>query len=242
MADPHRPEPRPDSEIIDAEVVSEEVHAARGSTDADYQEFLEFQRFKEWKRGQAGEPPGAPPAPPPKRPWWRRALGLLRYKFVRRLLYLLLFLLVVRMLIGYLFGEDDDSGSDGGGPSGAAPVISTSPQQAVRGAYNLLRGDDPGAACALFADSGKQAFALAYDAPDCPGAARAVRAQITEPGAFANPDFAHDAVEVAGDEAAAYACRIRSTGGPQLGSFGLTRQPDGGWLISAYDMNAAECR
>ncbi|MBE9374947.1 hypothetical protein IQ251_10895 [Saccharopolyspora sp. HNM0983] len=231
-----------------------------------YQEFLEFQRFREWQRtrgdpqagdtaGQpvpAGEPPGArpqetPPAPR-GRPLWKRALGLLRYKFVRRIGYLLLFLLLAPYLFGavvnhYLGTGSSDSGGPGSGgvPADSVPVKSTSPKQAVRGLYNWLGSSDPERVCGLFEPGGRAAFAQEHGAADCAGAARELNEQVTDPNGYANPKFGEDAVAEAGDEAQVLGCRISVSGGPQLGTFKFERQHDGGWTIAAYSMRAANC-
>ncbi|MGP4015273.1 hypothetical protein [Saccharopolyspora sp. 5N708] len=253
------PETTRPAEIVDAEVVGGEVVDASSATRPQqpsddeefrqYQQFLKFQQFQEWQQAQGGDvvapPPAAPPAASPKKPWWKRAVGLLRFKLVRRLIYLLLALLLLNYTIDYYFGGSGGSGSGGTGTGGvppdSVPVKSTNPQQAVRGVYNWLRGSDPERACDLFDAAGKSGFAAAYQAPDCATAARRVHDQITDPNAYANPDFDQNAVTEVGPEAQVLGCRMRVTGGPPLGSFKLTRQPDGGWTISAYALQTPSC-
>ncbi|MEV0050031.1 hypothetical protein AB0H34_06020 [Saccharopolyspora shandongensis] len=274
VADQHespRPEPGPNlpekprtTEVVDAEVVDSEVvetdAPARPQQSADdaefrqYQQFLEFQKFREWQQSQGGDvavaPPAAPPAAKPQEPkkaWWKRALGLLRYKLVRRLIYLLLALLLLNYLYNSLmtswFGSTGgDTGTGTGGiPADSVPVKSTNPQQAVRSVYNYLRGAGPERTCELFDADGKSGFAGAYQAPDCATAARQVHEQITDPNAYANPKFDHNAVTEIGQEAQVLGCRVQVNGGPRLGTFKLTKQPDGGWTISAYALQAESC-
>ncbi|MBB5154714.1 hypothetical protein BJ970_002248 [Saccharopolyspora phatthalungensis] len=253
------------AEVVDAEVVDSvgaDVVAADSASSArrqqpaadeefrQYQQFLEFQKFREWQQTQGGDvavpPTGAPPAAKPKTPWWKRALRLLRYKIVRRLIYLLLALLLIPYAIDYYFSGgsgsgDGGTGTGGGVPVDSVPVKSTNPQQAVRGVYNWLRGPDPERACDLFDPAGESGFAAAYQAPDCPTAARQVHDRISDPGAYANPKFDHNAVTIVGPEAQVLGCRMQVGGGPLLGSFKLTQQPDGGWTISAYALQAASC-
>ncbi|MEV6230203.1 hypothetical protein AB0L88_20345 [Saccharopolyspora shandongensis] len=274
VADQHespRPEPGPNlpeksrtAEVVDAEVVDSEVvetdAPARPQQSADdaefrqYQQFLEFQKFREWQQSQGGDvavpPPAAPPAAKPQDPkkaWWKRALGLLRYKLVRRLIYLLLALLLLNYLYNSLmtswFGSTGgDTGTGTGGiPADSVPMKARTPADAVLDVYNLLRGDDPTKTCALFDDTGKAGFASAHQAPDCATATRQLHEQITNPGPYANPDLEDNAVTIADQEAQVLGCRVHVTGGPRLGTFKLTKQPDGGWAISAYALQAESC-
>ncbi|WP_406688606.1 hypothetical protein REH65_19555 [Saccharopolyspora sp. ID03-671] len=255
-------EPRSDNlpEIVDAEVVDvaetdraaesdrapeppPRPQAPKTAEDAEYQEFLEFKRFKEWQAAQGG---GAAGAPQPEKPWWKKALGTLRYKWVRRILYVLIALLLLNLAYDHYFGDGGGS-SSGGGTGGSAPVdavpmTAQNPQQAIRSVHNYLRAEPPEQACALFDAQGKAGFGSAHGAPgDCTAAARAVHAQITDPNAYANPGFGHDAIVEAGSEAQVLGCRMQVTGGPQLGTFKLTRTPQGGWTISAYARTSSAC-
>ncbi|MCI2417086.1 hypothetical protein MOQ72_06605 [Saccharopolyspora sp. K220] len=250
-----RPAEIVDAEVVESEVVDKPTSATPPQQPSDeeefrqYQQFLEFQRFREWQQSQGGDvvapPPTAPPAAQPKKPWWKRALWLLRFKLVRRLIYLLLALLLIPYAIDYYFsGGDSNSGGGtgtGGVPADSVPVKSTNPQQAVRGVYNWLRGANPERACEMFDAAGKSGFAAAHQAPDCTTAANQVHAQITDPNAYANPNFGHDAVTIVGTEAQVLGCRMQVSGGPLLGSFRLTQQPDGGWTISAYNLQTPSC-
>lgn len=234
-----------------------------------YQEFLEFQRFREWQQGR-GEPPAggsvaepssspagsvrtqeptrSPPGPA-ARPWWKRTLGLLRYKFVRRILYVLLILLLAPYALNavvdhYLGTGSGGSGSgtgNGGVPADSVPVKSTNPKQAVRGLYNWLGSSDPERVCGLFEPGGRAAFAQEHGAADCASAAHELNGQITDANSYANPKFGQDAVTEVGDEAQVLGCRIKVSGGPSLGTFKFEREPEGGWVIVAYSKEAASC-
>ncbi|RRO13000.1 hypothetical protein EIL87_25395 [Saccharopolyspora rhizosphaerae] len=243
-------EPRSDNlpEIVDAEVVevaetedAPRARAPKATDDPEYQEFLEFKRFKEWQAAQGGDTT----APVAEKPWWKQALGLLRLKWVRRALYVIIALLLLNLAYDHYFGEGDgsssESGTGGSAPVDAVPVTAQNPQQAVRSLHNYLRAQPPEQACALFDDDGKADFAAAHGAPDCGAAARSLHAQITDPNAYANPRFDHDAVVEMGAEAQVRGCRMRVTGGPTLGTFKLTRTPQGGWTISAYALTSATC-
>ncbi|WP_093414238.1 hypothetical protein [Saccharopolyspora flava] len=249
-------EPRSDNlpEIVDAEVVdvaepdrapepSPGARAPKASEDAEYQEFLEFKRFKEWQASQGG---GAASAPQPEKPWWKKALGALRYKWVRRILYVLIALLLLNLAYDHYFGGSDSSGggsgTGGSAPVDAVPMTAQNPQQAIRSVHNYLRAVPPEQACALFDAQGKDGFGKAYGTPgDCAAAARSVHDQITDPNAYANPKFGHDAIVEAGSEAQVLGCRMQVTGGPQLGTFRLTKTPQGGWTISAYALTSSSC-
>ncbi|WP_263249880.1 hypothetical protein [Saccharopolyspora rosea] len=245
------------AEIVEAEVVDERVEHRTPddatTTPADdeerrrYQEFLEFQefqRFREWQRTQAEG--GADPRPPrtaatrTKKPWWKHLLGILRFKLVRRLLYLLLFIILLPYLVNYAVrdvlgtgGSGGGDGTGGGAPPGSTTQLQTDPQDAVRSVYTYL-ASTPAIACEMFDESGKAAFALAYGAPDCATAARKIHDQVTSQS-YRTPEFPEDAIETTATEAVAHGCRIKSAGGPPLGSFKLKRQANGGWIITAYN-------
>ncbi|MEB3368698.1 hypothetical protein [Saccharopolyspora mangrovi] len=243
-------EPRSDNmpEIVDAEVVevaegdpTPRAQAPKAADDAEYQEFLEFKRFKEWQASQGG----GTATPAPENPWWKKALGALRHKWVRRILYALIALLLLNLAYDHYFGDSGGSsggsGTGGSAPIDAVPMTAQNPQQAIRSVYNYLRADPPEQACALFDAEGKRGFASAHGAPDCAAAARSVHDQITDPNAYANPKFAHDAIVEAGPEAQVQGCRLQVGGGPRLGTFKLTRTPQGGWTISAYALTSSTC-
>ncbi|WP_121505352.1 hypothetical protein [Saccharopolyspora antimicrobica] len=266
VADQHEPEPgsnlpdksRP-ADIVDAEVVDGDLVAAptpaKPAQPADdeefrqFQEFQKFQRYREWQQAQGGDlavppPTGAQPAEQPKKPWWKTALGLLRYKFVRRLIYLLVLLLLLNYAYDYYFGSSNsssDTSSSGQPPVRPQPRKAPTPEDALFDIYNLLRGDDPALACGLFDATGENGFAVAHQAPDCATAAQRVHDQITDRNAYANPKLGYDAIDATGREAVVHGCRIQVAGGPRLGSLKLTQQQDGGWAISAYALQSSTC-
>lgn len=239
-----------------------------------YQEFLEFQRFREWQRSRGESPTDGPVAeaggrtggdvrirepdpserastdrPGSARPGWKRALGLLRYKFVRRILYVLLILLLAPYALSSLVEHYLGAGSSGSGggsgnggvPADSVPVKSTNPKQAVRGLYNWLGSSEPERVCGLFEPGGRAAFAQEHGAADCTSAARELNGQVTDANDYANPKFGPDAVTEVGDEAQVLGCRLQVSGGPQLGTFKFEREQDGGWAIAAYSTEATSC-
>ncbi|NYH78618.1 hypothetical protein FHR84_001943 [Actinopolyspora biskrensis] len=254
----------PPPEIVDAEVVPTPDEPRRGlpgreerptgtaSSDEEafreYQQFLEFRRFQEWQRRYGDAPPpattGGSPGEAPKRPWYRRTLGLLRFKAVRRLLYLLVIVLVLMYLYNSMFGgggRDAPRGASGGGGGGgsSSAVLQTSPRGAVVSAYDLLAGDSPTDVCLLFTDAAESEFAAARGAEDCAAAAKAIGEEITDKYSYKNPSIARDAAEKIGDRARLSSCDLRVSGGPRLGEFGMARQGSGGWKIDSY--RPAEC-
>ncbi|MCX2728972.1 hypothetical protein OOZ19_01855 [Saccharopolyspora sp. NFXS83] len=258
--DDRSPRPRPTSEntpeVVDAELVvdppdqrTRQVSATPPDDEQlrQYQQFLEFQKFQEWQR-QQGESPGptgpaapgtedVPPAPPRQprgRPWWKKALGLLRFKLVRRLIYVVLILLLLNWAIGHYFGDSGGSGGgNGGAPPNAAPITPESPQQVIRAFYNYI-AHQPEQACALFTEPGKAAFAYHFQSGDCTTAALKAGSQVTEPSSFSSPGFTNDVMQQTGDQALVDSCSLRISGGPPLGKFRMTRQSDGGWQIDQY--------
>lgn len=259
----------PAQEIVDAEVVDESPAAATGTGPTtgrsgkpgapdgsedeayrQYQQFLEFQKFQEWQRrhGDGATPPGAPGGPttgpaPGRRPWWKRALRLLRFKLVRRLLYLLVFLLFVSWFIDTLDGGDGGSAGGGGSPgddrSSAAAVLPDSPQGTVRAVYQYIATGDADVACALFTDTGGKAFAEHHGAGTCEGAARALHSRVADPAQYKKLGFGPNAVTRVNSDASVASCAMTVRGGPRLGKFGLELRPGAGWVINNYYKRAS---
>ncbi|MFC7341672.1 hypothetical protein [Saccharopolyspora griseoalba] len=248
VGDQQEPRKQP-PEVIDGEVVEPEPgkEVARGgdgatrtdrpplglegTDDSEYQEFLEFKRFKEWQAANGGQPPKTE-----ARPWWKKALGLLRYKAIRRILYLLVALLLLNWAYNHYFGSSDRA--DEADPVQAHrdhlhtnPIRQTKPMNAVRTVYDAL-ATEPGTVCEKFTPQGRAGFARGNNAPDCQAAVNAITAQITEPMLFKNPNFTGAALDHAQqDDVTIRGCDTQVTGGPNLGDFELHRQPTGGWVI-----------
>ncbi|WP_310273970.1 hypothetical protein [Haloactinomyces albus] len=244
-------------EIVEAEPVDEPQrtttsehqdtlppHPQNDEAFRQYQQFLEFQRFQEWQRlhgsGAGTTPPPGPPnntAASPKRPLWKKALRLLRFKPVRRLLYLLLAFLLLPVALDHYFGNDSGSGS-GGTPGaaeqGARPILQTSPKAAVITVYDFV-ATKPDTVCSLFTPPASSRFAAAHGAPNCPTAAQQLSNRVTSPHEYKNPDFGEGAVKVGGADASVSSCLLDVRGGPRLGTFGLKRKSNGGWIIDGYE-------
>lgn len=266
-SDSAAPEDAPERapEIIDAEVVDTDTvdpdHEQRrtprdGRTSAggpagpeessdseafrQYQQFLEFQKFQEWQRrhGDAAPPPGAPASPSRGRPWWKRSLRLLRFKLVRRLLYLLLILLLAAWFVDRLDGPDRGA-TGGGGPgsdqSSVSAALPDSPSATVRAVYQYIGTGDVDVACALFTDSGKAAFANAHGAESCASAGRALYRRVTDQAQYKRLRFGGGAVTRVKSDASVSSCDITLRGGPRLGKFGLHLRPGSGWIIDNYE-------
>ncbi|EQD86956.1 hypothetical protein A8924_7228 [Saccharopolyspora erythraea NRRL 2338] len=243
----------------------------------EFQKFQEWQRSQQGLGGGADlavpTPPSAPAQAPPAQPvqwpdapqggppawpetstahrgtvWFRRLLWPLRFKLVRRLIYLLVIVIVAYNLIGVVLtdlfggGRDDSRTGTGGAPPNSSPITSTNPADAVSAVYNSLRENPPSKVCDLFSDQAKGYFATVHQAPDCNTAANRLHEQITAPASYAAPGFGPDAIEEVNGKASVYSCFMQVTGGPKLGSFGLTRQRDGGWIISGYELEPDRCR
>lgn len=217
-----------------------------GISDAEYQEFLEFKKFQEWKRGErAADPTGPRPTATGtgRRPWWKPVLRVLRFKLVRRLLYLLLAILLLPYLLAWFLSGGSSSNSGSGSiPPDAASVAPARPLETVHGVFKYLRGPQPDQACMLFTPSGQAAFAQVHNAPDCAAAARALSSQITVPSEYATPGFNSDALQEANGKAVVHHCRVKISGGPELGSFELTQNNSGGWKITGYGFDDPLCR
>lgn len=256
-------------EIIDAEVVDttwrDPPNPASSNTDvtlsaeeaASYQQFLEFQKFQqfqEWQRQHGTAPPSeAPAAPRAARPWWKRALLLLRFKAVRRLLYLVVVLFLLYTGYEHYFGGggSHDRTAENHVPGNENPAVSpvqgANPADAVKAVYSSIATNAPAVVCAEFTPQAGTQFATASGAPDCPTAVRQLNGQVTNPtdytdNAFTAFQFNPDAVTVTGNgQAEVPACRLTVAGGPQLGSFHLHQLPNRGWQIDGYQGPPPQC-
>ena len=205
----------------------------------------------EWPDAPQGNQPVKWPTPTSSHRgtvWFKRLLWPLRFKLVRRLIYLIIILIIAynmfTSVVTDLFGggsDDNGGGGTGGAPPDSTPINSTNPVDGVNAVYNYLRQNPPSQMCDLFDAKAKAAFAKEHQAPDCYTAAVQLHAQITSPSAYASPGFAPNAVEQIGDQATVYGCRMQVSGGPKLGSFRFTRQQGKDFIISGYDLNPPAC-
>jgi hypothetical protein len=254
----HPPEPAGLPDVVDAEVVEEKPPATQSPDPTpspqdseafrQYQQFLEFQKFQEWQRQQdAGGgtgPSGVAPGPTP-RPWWKRALRLLRFKFIRRLLYLFLALVLIYSMINYYFGGSQSQDSSGNNlPGNLNPALSPvqgTPKDAIITVYTFLAYGDARTTCGIFTGPAGHEFATSNGGQDCPTAAQRLRSQVTDVNAYVNVKFTPDAVAPVQGEVKVSSCDVLVAGGPRLGTFHLRQQPNGGWLIDGYQGAPAQC-
>lgn len=246
-------------EPIDAEIVDEkppvgDTPPAAGASSApseeelrQYQQFLEFQKFQEWKRQQGGDIPADIPSGATAQPWWKKALRLLRFKFVRRLLYVFLTILLIWAGIHYYFGDNHTEDNNGAGVPGRenpkqAPVTSATPQDAATAVYSYiaLSNTPETPTCDLFSESARAEFARNWGAPDCATAARKIHSELKNPTAYASPTLI-DAVTLRGKEAEVSSCKGQVEGGPRLGTFLLRQDQKGGWMIEGHQNESPDC-
>lgn len=262
--DPARTNSAQEPEVVEAEVVEESTtggiaghsgsSGSRGTSGSgagpdpqddeefrQYQQFLEFQKFQEWQRRHGGSSDTSGTSPESRRPrsrWWYYTKRVLRFKPVRRLLYLVGVLLLLLAVVNYYFGGSEDSSSHTGTPGnqdpGLSPALSSNPQLASVALYHYLASPSPEVACHLLSQPAQQAFAGANGAPDCTAATHRIHEQVTNPSAYGNPDFGEDAIQQVNNEALVDSCKLTVQGGPRLGKFRLQRQYNGGWLIDRY--------
>ncbi|WP_253771221.1 hypothetical protein [Goodfellowiella coeruleoviolacea] len=191
------------------------------------------------------QPPSGPPHPPgsPRTPLWRRVL---RLRLVRRLIRLAVTVLVVLLLLNwayqYYFGEEPEEAA-GGGRTETNQLLPTKPSETVRMLYDHIAQGLPDDACALFTDATKQTFATDLGAPDCPQAMRQLSAAVQRKSSYAEPVFRNDTTKVpAGTTTEISSCAdLVVQGGQRLGRFTLTRQDNGGWIISGHENEPADC-
>ncbi|MGW0516546.1 hypothetical protein [Crossiella sp. NPDC003009] len=170
----------------------------------------------------------------PKQRTWRNRL--IKYGVIAAVLILAYF---------YFFSCEDSPLRGGGGANGGAgqqdqTVQQTSPKEAVRTVYHYVAGD-PKQACAVFSAAGKAAFAKSFGVADCAQAAQAAAAKVTDKARYANPDIPENAAFTSGSTSEVRSCDLGVTGGERLGVFILTKQGDGGWLITGHEKETADC-
>lgn len=244
-------EPREESdapEVVEGEAVEAERPRATGVDDREYQEFLEFKRFKQWQATHGGD--AGPDEDVPRTstagvaagtPWWKKALGLLRHKAVRRILYLLLALLLLDLAYNYYFGSSDTA--EEANPVQAHqdhlhtnPIRQTKPINAVRTTYDDLANKSPDEVCALdLGDAGGRALARNNGVPSCQAAAQRIKSAITDPRAYQRPNIGGAALDTSWQpqpDAVVRSCDVGVEGGPPLGDFHLHRDETGAWLIT----------
>jgi hypothetical protein len=237
----------------------------------EFQRFQEYQRFQQAQQGHAPPalPPGEqsthPPAalppgstmvqtvyvkPEPK-PWWKVVLTSGIAKWIARWVILLLILaFAANWAYGRYFGGGDDPGDhakDSGGTSGnvIAPQNPFGNQGTVGMFYKHVSQGSAPQACNLFAEDGnaKKKFAEAFGAPDCESAIRTLRSKVVRVDLYENVGFPEsmmkgpttNTVEVS-------SCRdLTANGGPKLGRFVLTMQPNKTWIITDYEAEPVDC-
>jgi hypothetical protein len=224
-----------------------------------YRQFQEFQRFAQFQRftaqQQAGEqppdalPPGAgypPPYPPHpqhpgRKPLWKIILGSW---LVRRLISIAIVLGVLYLVYQHFFGGGGGNGSAGSPHPGTPEEKHVYPQganNAVHYVYQAitLQGGYASDMCMINLNPRAQAeFADAVHANTCLDAVSLLHKQITDPtyGTRDNPYLGALPEPPAGQQFATISsCSFPVHGGPALGTFTLTREPNDQWLISGYD-------
>ncbi|APU12652.1 MULTISPECIES: hypothetical protein [Actinoalloteichus] len=204
-------------------------------------EFEDFRRFQEYQRFQAAQTEEKAPEKPV--PLWRR---LLRRKLVRKLLMFVILVIVALLVQQCMFG----GGGSASGPGGQSPGFGTggsvrpaSPRETVRTVYHYIGHHEEGdqRPCSLFTASAATQFADAHGAADCAEAVRGLAGEVTDAERYASPEFGTDAGQVDGDRKEISSCGSMTVrGGTPLGTFELTRHPDGGWQVAGYSVEE-EC-
>ncbi len=66
--------------------------------------------------------------------------------------------------------------------------------------------------------------------------------KITSADTYREPVVSKDSMVQSGDRAEVSSCAMTVTGGPKLGKLLLTKQQDGGWIISGHTAEPADCQ
>lgn len=162
---------------------------------------------------------------------------------IRTVLTTVVVLLLGVLAVWYFFlWHPEPDRPSGAGPTAGTPILPTTPKDTVRAVYHYLAAKQPPVACALFDPAGAAQFAGDFKAKDCESAMRDLAAKVTDPASYGNPKFTEDAL-ISDASASVSSCTITWPGaaGPKLGAFSLTRQQNGGWIISGHQNEPADC-
>lgn len=168
-------------------------------------------------------------------PLWKKVL---RSHWLHRLIVLIIVIVLASWAYNHFFGSSGNEGQPvvPKAPPGQQGGLNAAPGRPDRTVQNLYasiatKGD---ATCNLFTKSGKRDFARDFHARDCAGAVDKLRKRVTDSNSYAILRFQDAVVATTATTATISSCRADVSGGPSLGAFTLTKQPTGGWYVSAH--------
>ena len=172
-------------------------------------------------------------------PLWRKILRSTPFRWAVGLLVLIMVAIwgVPALVEHYVGGDNAAHNNNAGKPTGVGDsgLLADSSYDAIMDAY-LFATDPynktPDRSCLIFSPGAQKSFAQAFGVPTCPAAFAKITGQITDQGAYSQPDMSMLPV-VSGDSVTVNSCAFKVTGGPRLGTFTVTKE-DKGWWITSY--------
>lgn len=177
-------------------------------------------------------------------PLWQK---ILRNRWLHRAAWLVIVIILavwgVPALIGHYFGnhQTPSGPADLPAPKNQSHEYAQHPDDAVTDVYLFTATKVPNLACFEFTSTAARQFAQAFDAPTCDAAITALAAQVTDAGSYQDPVLtAHRGAFTS--PMTISSCDFIIQGGPVLGTFTVTQQPDQTWAITAYQRQPTTCR
>lgn len=236
-----------------------------------FQEFQRFQDYQRFASAQQQQPNGHLPAPmtPPapheqhhalqtqlegmrqqlariervtNPPLWQK---ILRNKWLHRAVWLLVLIGVgvwgVPALVGHYLGshQTPPGPADLPAPKNQAHELAQHPDDAVTDVYYFTATKVPDHACFYFLGAAAHEFAQAFGASTCEAAIQQLESQVTDAGTYATPTLI--ANRNLTSPMTISSCDFTIQGGPVLGTFTVTQQPDQTWGITAYQRQPTSC-
>jgi hypothetical protein len=178
-------------------------------------------------------------------PLWQK---ILRNKWLHRAVWLVIIVALaswgVPKLIHHYLGSGTDQNPAAPGnlplPKNQSRELAQHQDDAVTDVYLFIATKRPDQACFLFLDGAGQEFANAVGASNCEAAIRQLEQQVTEADSYSTPTLTAQRPLTA-PTMTIQSCDFDISGGPLLGNFVVSQQPDQTWGISEYSKGPGSC-
>lgn len=176
-------------------------------------------------------------------PLWQK---ILRNRWLHRAAWLVIVIILavwgVPALIGHYFGDHQTpSGpADLPAPKNQSHEYAQNPDDAVTDVYLFIATKVPDHACFGFTPQAEAQFARAFGEPTCQAAITTLEAQVTDPGSYQHPVLTVLQGNFTSPTTIS-SCDFTIKGGPVLGMFTMTQQPDQTWAITDYRRQPTTC-
>ncbi|HEX5407631.1 MAG TPA: hypothetical protein VFX16_35610 [Pseudonocardiaceae bacterium] len=178
-------------------------------------------------------------------PLWQK---ILRNKWLHRAVWLVIIVVLATWglpkLINHYFGGGTDQNPAAPGnlplPKNQSRELAQHQDDAVTDVYLFIALKQPEHACFYFVGAAGQEFANAVGASTCTAAVQKLERQVTDPGTYQAPILTAQR-DLTSPTMAIRSCDFEIGGGPLLGNFVVTQQPDQTWGITSYSKGPSTC-